>query len=122
MRVQVGRWTDSITTDDREDDDPSHRSSHPTHPHLVALELDTNDGHGTIKSEPAPRKRENWIENREPILDPNQLFDLAISNCKTIRAIYIYMWKSRGNHLNCFGSCQWILPSKTPQPGQMTDH
>jgi hypothetical protein len=48
------------------------RSSHPTHPHLVALELDTNDGHGTIKSEPAPRKRENWIENREPIPNPNQ--------------------------------------------------
>jgi hypothetical protein len=47
---------------------------------MVALELDTNDGHGTIKSEPAPRKRENWIENHEPILNPkNQLFDLAIS-------------------------------------------
>jgi hypothetical protein len=48
----------------------------------------------TVKSEePArPRKRENWIENHEPILNPNnQLFDLAISNCKTIRAIYIYI-------------------------------
>jgi hypothetical protein len=40
---------------------------------MVALELDTNDGHGTIKTEPAPRKRENWIENHEPILNPNQL-------------------------------------------------
>jgi hypothetical protein len=54
----------------------------------------TNDGHGTIKSEPAPRKRENWIENHEPILNPNQLFDLAISNCKTIRAIYINILRS----------------------------
>jgi hypothetical protein len=78
---------------------------------MVALELDTNDGHATIKSEPAPPKKENWIENHEPIPNPNQLFDLAISNCKTIRAIYIfiiyiYMWKGRGNNLNCFGSCQ----------------
>jgi hypothetical protein len=71
-----------------------------SHRKMVALELDTNDGHGTIKREPAPRKRENWIENHEPILNPNQLFDLAISNWKTIRAIYIYiyMWKGRGNH------------------------
>jgi hypothetical protein len=105
--VQVGRRTDCITTDNREDD-PSHRSSHPAHPHLVALELDTNDA---IKSEPAPRKRENWIENHEPIPNPNQLFDLAISNCKTIRAIYIYMWKGRGNHLNCFGSCHCAAPA-----------
>jgi hypothetical protein len=57
---------------------------------MDALELDTNDGHGTIKSEPAPRKRKTWIKNHELILNhPNQLFDLAISNCKTIRAIYI---------------------------------
>jgi hypothetical protein len=62
-----------------------------SHRKMVALELDTNDGHGTIKSEPAPRKRENWIENHKPIPNPNRLFDLAISNCKTIRAIYIYI-------------------------------
>jgi hypothetical protein len=34
---------------------------------MVALELDANDGHGTIKCEPAPRKRKTWIENHEPI-------------------------------------------------------
>jgi hypothetical protein len=54
-----------------------------SHIKIVALELDTNDGHRTIKSEPAPRKRKTWIQNHAPILNPNQLFDLAISNCKT---------------------------------------
>ena len=61
-----------------------------SHRKMVALELDTNDGHGTIKSEPAPRKRKTWIENHKPILNPNQLFDLAISNCKTNNS-YIYV-------------------------------
>jgi hypothetical protein len=56
---------------------------------MIALELDTIDGHGTIKSEPAPRKRKTWIENHEPILNPNQLFDLAI-------IIYTYICESAG--------------------------
>jgi hypothetical protein len=49
LRVQVGRQTDtktilSVTHLDR--------SSQPTHP-----QLDTNDGHGTIKCEPAPKRK-----------------------------------------------------------------
>jgi hypothetical protein len=60
-----------------------------SHRKMIALELDTIDGHGTIKSEPAPRKRKTWIENHEPILNPNQLFDLAI-------IIYTYICESAG--------------------------
>jgi hypothetical protein len=36
--------------------------------------------------------------------NPNQLFDLAISNCNNIRVGYICE-RAGGLHLNCFGFC-----------------
>jgi hypothetical protein len=73
---------------------------------MVALEMDTNDGYKTTKANQL-QKGQTGIGSREPNQrNPNQLFDLAISNCNNTRVIYIYMCERAGGlHLNCFGSC-----------------
>jgi hypothetical protein len=59
---------------------------------MVALELDTNDGYKTTKAKQLQRGQ-TGIGSREPNQrNPNQLFDLAISNCNNIRVIYIYIY------------------------------
>jgi organic hydroperoxide reductase OsmC/OhrA len=49
---------------------------------MVALELDSNDGHKTTTVN-QPKKGQKGIGSREPNQErnPNELFDLAISNC-----------------------------------------
>jgi hypothetical protein len=57
---------------------------------MVALELDTNDGHKTTKANQS-QKGQMGIGSRDPNQrNPNQLFDIAISNCNNIRVMYIY--------------------------------
>ena len=47
-----------------------------SHRKMVALELDTNDGHDTIQSEPAPKKDKRGLTLVSQSLNPDHLFDL----------------------------------------------
>jgi hypothetical protein len=43
-----------------------------------------------------PQRGKTLIKNHEPILNPNQLFDLPISNCKPIKAICVCVCERAG--------------------------